>query len=112
MSVTDSSPLEVARDASIASRSLAVLSAPARNDALTSIYQALVGAKEYILAANARDVERATKAAAEGQLSQSVLKRLDLSRKGKWDDMLRGVLDVRGLEDPGMANHELLTYES
>jgi len=26
---------------------------------------------------------------------------LDLGRKGKWEEMLKGVLDVRDLEDPG-----------
>lgn len=101
MSVTNSSPLEVAKAASIASRSLAVLPAYARNDALTAIHQELANAKEEILAANARDVELATKAAEDGKLSQSVLKRLDLARIGKWEDMLKGILDVRDLEDPG-----------
>lgn len=100
MSVTASSPLEVAKAASISSRSLAVLSAQARNDALTSIHRALASSKDTIMAANARDVDLATKAAADGSLSQSILKRLDLSRKGKWEDMLRGILDVRDLEDP------------
>ena len=100
MSVTDSSPIDVAKAASISSRSLAVLSAQARNDALFSIYQALSEAKETILAANAKDVKAATKAAVDGDLSQSVLKRLDLARKGKWEDMLQGILDVRSLEDP------------
>lgn len=101
MSVTSSSPLEVAKAASIASRSLAVLPVQARNDALFATHQALVAAKDKIMAANAKDVELATKAAADGKLSQSILKRLDLARKGKWEDMLQGILDVRELEDPG-----------
>jgi glutamate-5-semialdehyde dehydrogenase len=101
MSLTDSTPLAVAKAASNSSRALGVLPTQSRNDALTSIHQALSGAKDIILAANARDVELATKAAANGELSQSVLKRLDLSRKGKWEDMLQGILDVRNLEDPG-----------
>lgn len=101
MSLTDSTPLAVAKSASISSRALAVLPAQSRNDALTSIHQALAEAKDKILAANARDVKLATKAAADGRLSQSILKRLDLSRKGKWEDMLQGILDVRDLEDPG-----------
>ncbi|MCJ1434783.1 hypothetical protein MMC27_004153 [Xylographa pallens] len=102
MSLTNSSPLEVARAASSASRTLAVLSTTSRNEALTAIYEALLAAKDTILNANARDVEEATKAAADGRLSQSVLSRLDLSRKGKWEDMLQGVLSVRDLEDPGL----------
>lgn len=101
MSLTDSSPLEVAKAASTSSRKLAILSTQARNNALTAIYGALQEAKDTILAANAKDLELATKAAEDGELSQSVLKRLDLGRKGKWEDMLQGILDVRDLEDPG-----------
>lgn len=42
----------------------------------------------------------AKQASESGKLSQSVLKRLDLSRPGKFDDMLQGILDVRELDDP------------
>ena len=100
MSLTNSSPLEIASAASISSRGLAILPTKARNDALTNIHQALLQAKQTILAANAEDLKTATKAAADGELSQSVLKRLDLGRKGKYEDMLQGILDVRDLEDP------------
>ena len=102
MSLTDSSPNEIAKAAAISSRSLAVLSTKARNAALTAVHQALSDAKKSILAANVTDLELASKAAQDGQLSQSVLKRLDLCRKGKWEDMLQGILDVRDLDDPGM----------
>lgn len=101
MSVSDATPLEVAKAASISARSIATLSSQARNDALTAIHGALSNAKDAIMAANARDLETAVKSAADGTLKQSVLKRLDLSRPGKWEDMLQGILDVRGLEDPG-----------
>ena len=107
MSITNSSPLKVAKAASIASRSLAVLSVEARDNALLAIHQALAAAKDTILAANAKDVDLATKAAADGKLSQSILNRLDLARKGKWEDMLQGILDVRELEDPGESNQGL-----
>jgi len=100
MPLTDSSPLEIARSASIASRSLAVLPTEARNNALTAIHQALANARASILTANAKDLDLATTAAENGELSQSVLKRLDLGRKGKFEDMLQGILDVRDLEDP------------
>ncbi|KAL8727282.1 MAG: hypothetical protein Q9166_006163 [cf. Caloplaca sp. 2 TL-2023] len=100
MSLTDSSPAQIAKGASVASRNLAILPSADRNDALTAIHQSLLQAKDTILAANAEDVELASKAAADGQLSQSVLKRLDLGRPAKWEDMLQGVLDVRDLEDP------------
>jgi glutamate-5-semialdehyde dehydrogenase len=47
----------------------------------------------------------AHQASANGELSQSVLKRLDLSRPGKYEDMLKGILDVRDLPDPiGMVD--------
>ncbi|KAK8206899.1 glutamate-5-semialdehyde dehydrogenase [Zalaria obscura] len=100
MSLTNASPEAAARAAKISSRTLAILSTDARNAALDAIYDALSAAKNDILAANARDLEAATKSAADGQLSQAILKRLDLSRKGKFDDMIQGIKDVRNLEDP------------
>ncbi|KAI4257062.1 MAG: hypothetical protein L6R42_005881 [Xanthoria sp. 1 TBL-2021] len=100
MSLTDSSPARIAKAASVASRNLAILPSVDRNDALTAIHQSLLRAKESILDANARDLSLASKAAEDGRLSQSVLKRLDLGRPGKWEDMLQGILDVRDLEDP------------
>ncbi|RMZ78887.1 hypothetical protein DV738_g3649, partial [Chaetothyriales sp. CBS 135597] len=100
MSLTESTPEAAARAASHAARSLAVLSVEARNDALTAIYDALKSHKELILSANAADMDLARKASQDGQLSQSLLKRLDLSRPGKFDDMLQGILDVRSLDDP------------
>lgn len=101
MSLSNASPLEVAKAASLASRSLAVLQTEARNEALTAIHRELGEAKNEILAANASDLELAKKAAADGNLSQPVLGRLDLAKKGKWEDMLQGILNVRDLEDPG-----------
>ncbi|KAI4227845.1 MAG: hypothetical protein L6R40_008175 [Gallowayella cf. fulva] len=100
MSLTDSSPAHIAKAASLASRKLAILPLADRNNALTAIHRSLRQAKDTILDANARDLKLASKAADDGQLSQSVLKRLDLGRPGKWEDMLQGVLDVRDLEDP------------
>lgn len=101
MSLTDATPLQIAKAASLSSQNLAILPTKARNDALTAIHQALQANRTSILAANAEDLDLATKAAADEELNQSVLKRLDLGRKGKWEDMLQGILDVRDLEDPG-----------
>ncbi|KAL8852722.1 MAG: hypothetical protein Q9221_002352 [Calogaya cf. arnoldii] len=100
MSLTDSSPAQIAKAASVASRKLAILPSADRNNALSAIHQSLLQAKESILEANAKDLSFASKAAEDGHLSQSVLKRLDLGRPGKWEDMLQGILDVRDLEDP------------
>ncbi|KAI0540547.1 glutamate-5-semialdehyde dehydrogenase [Xylaria digitata] len=100
MSLTSASPAEAAKEAKSASHILATLPAVARNDALTAIHAALSEAKDDILAANARDLEAARRAAESGQLSQSLVSRLDLGKRGKWEDMLKGILDVRELEDP------------
>lgn len=102
MSLTNLSATEIARTASSASNGLATLPSAARNEALTALHQALLDQKDSIIAANARDVETASRSAESGSLSQSVLKRLDLSRPGKYADMLQGILDVRDLDDPGM----------
>lgn len=101
MSLTNADPLAVAQAASTSSQTLKTVSTKERNRALTAIHTALLNAKHEILAANAKDVVAAEKAAQNGELSQSVLKRLDLGKKGKWEEMLKGVLDVRDLEDPG-----------
>ncbi|KAK8070103.1 gamma-glutamyl phosphate reductase [Apiospora phragmitis] len=104
MSMTNASPADAARDAKAASHVLSTLPASARNEALTAIYAGLEGARDEILAANARDLEAARRQAADGApLSQSLVSRLDLGRKGKFEDMLRGILDVRDLEDPGAS---------
>ncbi|KEQ83215.1 gamma-glutamyl phosphate reductase [Aureobasidium pullulans EXF-150] len=100
MSLTNGSPASAAKAAKLSSRTLAILSTSDRNFALQSIHDALSASKSDILAANARDLEIATKSAEDGELSQSILKRLDLSRPGKFEDMLKGILDVMGLDDP------------
>lgn len=101
MSLTNESPEQAARAAKISSRTLATLPTGARNAALDAIHDALAAARDDILVANAKDLKLAQKSAANGELSPSILKRLDLSRKGKFDDMLQGIKDVRELEDPG-----------
>ena len=101
MSLTESSSVDIARAASLASRCLGTLSNDARNEALTALFEALTKNKETILDANRRDISTATNAAGTGSITPSVLKRLDLSRPGKYDEMLRGILNVRDLDDPG-----------
>ncbi|KAI9816669.1 MAG: hypothetical protein M1826_001743 [Phylliscum demangeonii] len=102
MSLATSTPLEAVISASKSARRLASLPTKARNDGLTAIHSALSDAKQIILDANARDLSKATQLPRDGAPSQSMLKRLDLSTPGKWDDMLKGILDVRDLEDPGV----------
>jgi glutamate-5-semialdehyde dehydrogenase len=102
MSVTEHTPQHAAQAASIASRRIATLPVEARNEALTAVHDALLRERESILRANAQDLDLASGAARDKDLSQAVLKRLDLGRPGKYDDMLRGILDVRQLDDPGI----------
>jgi len=104
MSLTNASPEQAARAAKLSSRTLATLPISARNAALDAVHDALAAAKDDILKANARDLELAKKSAASGELSPSILKRLDLSRQGKFNDMLQGIKDVRDLEDPGRSS--------
>jgi glutamate-5-semialdehyde dehydrogenase len=101
MSLTNAHPIDAAKAAKAASHVLATLPANSRNDALTAIHRALTKEKDIILAANARDLVSAKEAVDNGQLNMSIVSRLDLGRKGKWEDMLKGILDVRDLEDPG-----------
>ncbi|CAG8957435.1 hypothetical protein HYFRA_00011416 [Hymenoscyphus fraxineus] len=100
MSLTNASPAEAAKAAKLASHSLSTLPTSARNHALTAIHSALSQAKDEILLANAQDLKQALEAANNGELSLSIVSRLDLGKKGKWEDMLKGILDVRDLEDP------------
>jgi glutamate-5-semialdehyde dehydrogenase len=100
MSLTESTPEAAAKAASHSAQSLATLPCEARNDALTAIYDALSKSRDIVLAANAKDMELALRASNDGQMRSSLVKRLDLSRPGKYDDMLQGILDVRKLDDP------------
>lgn len=101
MSLTNALPADAAKAAKSASHVLSTLSTSSRNDALTAIHSALSTFREDILAANARDLALASKDAESGKLSLSIVSRLDLAKPGKWEDMLKGLLDVRDLEDPG-----------
>jgi hypothetical protein len=104
MSLTNASPTAVATSARLASRTLAVLPTSARNAALSAIHAALSASRSRILAANAQDLASASAAATEGALSPSLIKRLDLGKPGKYEDMLQGILDVRDLEDPSTSS--------
>lgn len=108
MSLTNASPELAARAAKVSSRTLATLSEDARNRALDAVHDALANARDEILAANAVDLEKAKKATSDGELNPSIYKRLDLARPGKFDDMLQGIRDVRGLPDPGRCRWLLI----
>ena len=69
MSLTNASPEAAARVARISSRKLATLPTSARNNALQAVHDALFNARDEILAANAKDLELAKKATANGELN-------------------------------------------
>merc|ERR1711939_1245364 len=91
----------VARAAKEAFDSSQVLDASERMRALEAVRRGLVEAKDEVLAANAKDLELAGEMVAAGQLSKSLVKRLDLrSSADKYDSMLQGISDVASLDDP------------
>ena len=110
----------VARAAKEAFDSSQVLDASERMRALEAVRRGLVEAKDEVLAANAKDLEVSVAQAgsredakicecaqlagemvAAGQLSKSLVKRLDLrSSADKYDSMLQGISDVASLDDP------------
>ncbi|KAK5669815.1 glutamate-5-semialdehyde dehydrogenase [Batrachochytrium dendrobatidis] len=73
-----------------------------KNDALLHIHAALKANKDSILAANRLDLEKAKAQVADGSLSASLFKRLDLAgpSDSKFDALLQGVLDIIQLDDP------------
>lgn len=75
---------------------LKTLSDEERSQALQKIYHGLKARKEEILKFNQIDLDNA----ASNNLLSSLIKRLNLSSKGKFDSMLEGILDVADLPDP------------
>ncbi|KAK6205616.1 Aldehyde/histidinol dehydrogenase [Scheffersomyces amazonensis] len=86
----------IAIEASSAFGILKTLSNDERSFALQAIHDGLKAHKDEILKANRVDLENAIK----NELSSSLIKRLNLEDKGKFDSMLQGILDVANLEDP------------
>ncbi|KAF8586363.1 gamma-glutamyl phosphate reductase [Ramaria rubella] len=91
---------EVARAAKLAFEASQLLSAADRVKALHSIREELEALQSEIFEANRRDLEAAHAEAARGQLSASLVKRLDLTTGDKWNSMLQGISDVAALPDP------------
>lgn len=97
--------MDLAKRARKAANVLKTLSNDKRTSALKAIHDGLRDRKDEIIAANKLDLQAAEKA----DLSPSLIKRLDLTKSGKFDSMLQGILDVAALEDPvgkiTMARH-------
>jgi glutamate-5-semialdehyde dehydrogenase len=86
---------KLAKESREASRELSNINAKKKNEALTSIANALRDNREEIMAANETDLETARK---EG-LNEAMLDRLQIT-PDRLDGMIDGILDVVELDDP------------
>jgi glutamate-5-semialdehyde dehydrogenase len=87
--------IDVARNARIASRTLALATRAAKDTALHAMADALLARSEEILAANAEDIARAE----AGGTPANIIDRLRLDPE-RLDGMAQGLRDVAGLADP------------
>ena len=79
---TEASGIDIgahARAARVAARQLATTSVEVRDEAIGAIAEALLARRDDILAANERDLELAQELVARGELTDPLVKRLDLS---------------------------------
>lgn len=86
--------IEIAKNAKLSSKKLAVLSTDIKNKALLAIAEALDANKDLIFEANKIDLREA-----EGNISQAVYNRLKLD-ENKMRDMIQGIIDVYELDNP------------
>ncbi|MGH0036167.1 MAG: glutamate-5-semialdehyde dehydrogenase [Myxococcota bacterium] len=94
--------VDLARRARAASSGMGELDTRTKNAWLECAADKLEAARPRILEANAADM----RAAAEGGVSEPLVNRLSLEG-GKWRDMIQGLRDVAGLEDPVGAITEM-----
>lgn len=98
----------VAKRARAASRAMLSLSTENKNEALQAVHDQLQSAKNEILEANTKDKTAAKERLSKGDISATLVKRLELGGK-KFDGLLTGIQSVRELSDP--VNHCTLSRE-
>ena len=86
--------IEIMKQAKAAAPSLAVISEDKKNEAIETMAQELLAAKEEILKANEIDVENS-----RGVISDVMIDRLTLTSQ-RIEDMAKGMRDVAKLPDP------------
>ena len=91
--------IELAKNAKIASKKMAVLPVGLKNSALLNIAKKLKENKDKIFEANKKDLESAKPLVEAGELNQSTFNRLKLD-ENKMRDMVQGIIDISNLEDP------------
>lgn len=91
--------VEIAKAAKLASLRVADLPAEIKNSALENIAAAFEFRKQEIFDANTQDLEQAKELVDEGKITKSTFNRLKLD-ENKMRDMIQGVRDIAGLENP------------
>ena len=91
--------IEIAKKAKFASLKIAELDTKLKNQALNSIADAFETAKQEIFEANKQDLKAAEILVENGEITKSTFNRLKLD-ENKMRDMIQGVRDIAGLEDP------------
>ena len=91
--------IELAKNAKVASKKMAVLPVGLKNSALLNIAKKLKENKDKIFEANKKDLEAAKPLVEAGELNQSTFNRLKLD-ENKMRDMVQGIIDISNLEDP------------
>lgn len=91
--------IDLAKKAKFASLKIAELDTEIKNQALNSIAVAFEAAKQEIFEANKQDLSDAEKLVENGEITKSTFNRLKLD-ENKMRDMIQGVRDIAGLEDP------------
>ncbi len=91
--------IKIAQEAKRASLKIAELDTEIKNQALNSIAEAFEAAKQEIFEANKQDLSEAEKLVENGEITKSTFNRLKLD-ENKMRDMIQGVRDITGLEDP------------
>ncbi|KAG2183053.1 hypothetical protein INT44_006034 [Umbelopsis vinacea] len=97
---SDSAIVQTARAARQASVALQSVTDKQKNEALLRIKQVLAERKTEIFEANEVDKKLAEEQVAQGKLSSSLFKRLDICNGDKFDSILSGVEDITHLPDP------------
>ena len=89
----------IAKNAKIASKKIAVISTELKNKALINIADSIEQNKDRIFDANKQDLTEGEKLVKSGEINQSTYNRLKLD-ENKMRDMIQGVRNIASLEDP------------
>ena len=89
----------IAKNAKIASKKMAVISTELKNKALLNIADLIEQNKDRVFEANKQDLAEGEKLVKSGEINQATYNRLKLD-ENKMRDMIQGVRDIASLDDP------------